>query len=70
MIGPGIAVNILESQLALQLQGGRGSQNSVSVQNRGQILRRQKWLNDIGTIETVDAIRAKDSGLENNDNLF
>ncbi len=64
MVRPSVPVQVLERRLPFELDRRRRRQNAEFVQNRRQIFRRQKGLDDVGPIEAVDAVGAVNAGLK------
>ena len=63
VISPSVSVDVLESQFSIQFEDRLRSQNSESVENCRKVLFGQQVLDDVGAVQTVDAVRSKDSAL-------
>jgi hypothetical protein len=64
VVRPSVPVQVLKRRLPFELDRRRRRQNAEFVQNRRQIFRRQKGLDDVGPIEAVDAVGAVNAGLK------
>jgi hypothetical protein len=64
VISPSVSVDVLESQFSIQFEDRLRSQNSESVENCRKVLFGQQVLDDVGAVQTVDAVRSKDSALK------
>ncbi len=64
VISPSVSVDVLESLFSIQFEDRRRSQNSESVENCRKVLFSQQVLDDVGAVQTVDAVRSKDSALK------
>ncbi len=64
VISPSVSVDVLESQFSIQFEDRLRSQNSESVENCRKVLLGQQVLDDVGAVQTVDAVRSKDSALK------